>query len=261
MFDNRREGLACLAHQPSIRAATMTAKTATAVAYLRTSSATNVGEDKDSHKRQFQAVSSYAKRAGIVIHEPPFYDAAVSGSDLIQDRPGFAAMLAYLAEHPEARTVLVETAGRFARDLIVQETGYRMLQAQGITLIAVDSPESFLSDTPTAVLVRQILGAVAQFDKAMTVAKLRGARDRKRDQTGKCEGRKGIAESKPEVVELARKLHRKNPSSGLRRSMPTIAAELTKAGHLNGNGKPYQVTAVRRMLGLEEARRKPFRAS
>ena len=30
------------------------------------------------------------------------------------------------------RTVLVETANRFARDLIVQETGYRFLQAQGI---------------------------------------------------------------------------------------------------------------------------------
>jgi len=31
-------------------------------------------------------------------------------------------------------------------------------------LIAVDSSEAFLSDTPTAVLIRQILGAVSQFD-------------------------------------------------------------------------------------------------
>lgn len=239
----------------------MTTKMATAVAYLRTSSATNVGEDKDSHKRQFQAISAYAKRAGLTIHEPPFYDAAVAGSDLIQDRAGFASMLAYLAEHPEARTVLVETAGRFARDLIVQETGYKMLQALGITLIAVDSPESFLSDTPTADLIRQVLGAVAQFDKAMTVAKLRGARDRKRALTGKCEGRKGIAESRPDVVASARKLHRRNPSTGLRRSMPAISAALAADGHLNSNGKPFQPTAVRRMLGLEEPRRKPFRAS
>lgn len=239
----------------------MTSKIATAVAYLRTSSATNVGEDKDSHKRQFQAVSDYAQRTGLVIHEPPFYDAAVAGADLIQARAGFASMLAYLAEHPEARTVLVETAGRFARDLIIQETGYKMLQALGITLIAVDSPDAFLSDGPTADLIRQVLGAVAQFDKAMTVAKLRGARERKRALSGKCEGRKGIAESRPDVVALARKLHRKNPSTGVRRSMATIAAELAAAGHLNGNDKPFQVTAVRRMLGLEEARRKPFRAS
>jgi len=36
--------------------------------------------------------------------------------------------------------------------------------------------------------VRQVLGAVAQLDKAMTVAKLRGARERKRRENGWCEG-------------------------------------------------------------------------
>jgi DNA invertase Pin-like site-specific DNA recombinase len=39
-------------------------------------------------------------------------------------------------------------------------------------------------------MVRQILGAVSQFEKAMLVAKLKGARERKRTATGKCEGRK-----------------------------------------------------------------------
>jgi DNA invertase Pin-like site-specific DNA recombinase len=46
----------------------------------------------------------------------------------------------------------------------------------GVTLIAADSPASFLDDGPTSKLIRQILGAVAEFDKAMTVAKLKGAR-------------------------------------------------------------------------------------
>jgi hypothetical protein len=44
-----------------------------------------------------------------------------------------------------------------------------------------DNPSSFIDDTPTAVLVRQVLGAIAQFDKAMTVSKLRGARSQSRD--------------------------------------------------------------------------------
>ena len=48
------------------------------------------------------------------------------------------------------RTILVETANRFARDLIVQETGYQYLKSRGVDLIAVDSPGSFLEDTPTA---------------------------------------------------------------------------------------------------------------
>ncbi len=64
--------------------------------------------------------------------------------------------------------------------MIVQETGYRILRAAGITLIAADSPDAFLDETPTAVMIRQILGSVSQFEKAMLVAKLRGARERKK---------------------------------------------------------------------------------
>jgi hypothetical protein len=71
------------------------------------------------------------------------------------------------------RTIIVETANRFARDLMVQEVGFAIPRNLGITLIAADSPASFLDDGPTSKLIRQILGAVAEFDKAMTVAKLK----------------------------------------------------------------------------------------
>ena len=40
-----------------------------AVAYLRTSSATSVGADKDSDKRQRAAIEAFAKRAGFTIAE------------------------------------------------------------------------------------------------------------------------------------------------------------------------------------------------
>jgi hypothetical protein len=52
-----------------------------------------------------------------------------------------------------------------------------MLRDLGTILIAADGPASFLEDGPTSKLLRQILGAVAGFDKAMTVAKLKGARE------------------------------------------------------------------------------------
>src|SRR6202008_4382267 len=100
---------------------------------------------------------------------------------------------------------------RFARDLMVQEVGYAMLRERGIDLIAADSPTAFLDDGPTSKLIRQVLGAVAEFDKAMTVAKLRGARERKRREHGKCEGRKSHAERNPELVALAKSLHRQKP--------------------------------------------------
>src|SRR5262245_23751365 len=134
-----------------------------AVAYLRTSSAANVGVDKDSEKRQRAAIASYAKRAGIEIVDT-FYDPAVSGADPVDTRPGFAEMLKRI-EGNGVRTIVVETASRFARDLMVQEVGYAMLKERGIDLIAADSPSTFLDDTPTAKLVRKVLGAIAEFDK------------------------------------------------------------------------------------------------
>jgi DNA invertase Pin-like site-specific DNA recombinase len=55
-----------------------------------------------------------------------------------------------------------------------------MLKGLGIDLNAASAPDFFIEDTPTAVLVRQVLGAIAQFEKASLVAKLKAARDRKR---------------------------------------------------------------------------------
>jgi DNA invertase Pin-like site-specific DNA recombinase len=100
-----------------------------AVAYLRTSSAANVGEDKDSAKRQREAIHSYASRAGYQVVEE-FYDAAVSGADPVNERQGFGDMLKRIAGNG-VRTIIVETANRFARDLIVQEIGWRYLQSLG----------------------------------------------------------------------------------------------------------------------------------
>ena len=148
----------------------------------------NVGDDKDTLKRQRDAVSTFAKASGYEIIAE-YSDDGAKGSDPVDQRPGFAAMLKHIASNG-ARTIIVETASRFARDLITQETGWRFLRDAGVTLIAADAPDSFLDDTPTAVLIRQNLGSVSQFGKAILVAKLRGARERKKRDTGKCGGRK-----------------------------------------------------------------------
>lgn len=218
-----------------------------ALAYYRTSSAANVGADRDSLARQKAAVEAYAKRAGLVL-VAEFYDAAISGADPVDTRPGFAEMLERIAGNG-ARKIIVETASRFARDLIVQETGYRMLQRLGVDLIAADSPDSFVDETPTATLIRQILGAVSQFEKAMVVAKLRGARDRKSREAGRrIEGRKPVP---AEVVALARRLNRKNPRTGERPSLRAIANRLAEAGFTAPSGAPYGAESVKRMLATQ----------
>jgi DNA invertase Pin-like site-specific DNA recombinase len=216
-------------------------KTPTTIAYYRTSSQTNVGQDKDSLARQEAAVLACATARGLEL-VGSYYDAAVSGADPVDTRPGFAAMLAYMLGNG-ARTIIVENASRFARDLIVQETGYAMLKARGIELIAADAPDSFLSDTPTAVLIRQILGAVHQFDKAMLVQKLRGARDRKSAKLGRrIEGNPAWRRLPADAVQAAQAAH----ARGL--SLRAVAADLASNGYLSSTGKPYVTQAIKRML-------------
>ena len=164
-----------------------------AVAYYRTSSAANVGDDKDSLARQQDAVRAYAQHQGLTIVQE-FYDAAVSGADPVMSRPGFAAMLSYMLGNG-ARAVLVENASRFARDLAVQIAGHDLLKGHGITLVPVDAPNHFQDETPTATMVRSILGAVSQFEKEALVLKLRKARDRKSAALGRrIEGNPRIAQ-------------------------------------------------------------------
>ena len=122
-----------------------------------------------------------------------------------------------------------------------------MLKALGISIIPASAPDFFTEDTPTAVLVRQVLGAIAQFEKASSVAKLAAARKRKREREGRCEGRKPLSETRPEVVA--------SPVGcvgvGLRvgqLSLRSVSKELAARGFLNELGKPYAAKSVASML-------------
>lgn len=92
-----------------------------------------------------------------------------------------------------------------------------------------------------------MLGAVSQFEKAMLVSKLRGARERKRLAIGKCEGRKSWAEINPELVQQAKRLRRRSPK-GHQRSLRDVAAELAKLGFVNERGVEFSAASVASML-------------
>lgn len=216
-----------------------------AVAYLRTSSAANVGADKDSDKRQRAAIDGFAGANGYEI-VGEYYDAAVSGADPVHERPGFKDMLQRLATNG-ARTIIVESPDRFARDLTVQLTGHDMLKKLGFGLIPASAPDFFTEDTPTAVLVRQVLGAIAEFDKATTVAKLAAARKRKREATGKCEGRKSHGELHPDLVATVRQMRRRRPKAG-QMSLRAISAALAAKGVVNERGMPFNAKSISAIL-------------
>jgi DNA invertase Pin-like site-specific DNA recombinase len=202
--------------------------------------------DKDSERRQRGAVEGFARANSYVI-EAEFYDAAVSGADPVTERPGFLAMLQRIAGNG-IKTIIVESPDRFARDLAVQLAGHDMLKGLGIDLIPASAPDFFTEDTPTAVLVRQVLGAIAQFEKASLVAKLKAARDRKRARDGKCEGRRSHVELNPELVAMVKRLRRRNPKTGRQKSLRAISRELAELGYRNIHGEPFAAESIAGMI-------------
>ena len=182
------------------------------VGYYRTSSNSNVGQDKDSRKRQRHAVMNYASSNGMTVVSE-FYDIGVSGTKEILNRPSFMKMLDY-CEDNEISTIVLEDASRMSRDLIIQETGFQYLTTKlGYKLVSVANPDTFVENTPTGTLIRQVLGVISQFEKSSLVDKLRVARERKsivnkrkgiiaRSGKGKVEGKKRLTEKSPYLTEL-----------------------------------------------------------
>ena len=103
----------------------------------------------------------------------------------------------------------------------------------------IENDDLTASDDPTRKMMRQIAGAFAEYEKARLVSKLRHARERVRQEKGKCEGRKPHGELRPDAVALAKRLHRASPKTGKRMSLRKIAAALAEAGHLNERGQPF----------------------
>ena len=186
--------------------------------YYRTSSKSSSGDDQDSGKRQKHSVHSFCKSKNWEIGNE-FWDKGVSGTLDVLNRPSFLEMLNYCEEYG-IDTIVFESSSRLSRDLICMETGFQYLSSLGYTLISVDSPKTFVENTPTSVLIRQVLGCISQFEKSNLVEKLRVSRKRKsklnksrnyisRTGRGKVEGVKKLTELNPELSGLVVKYRRK----------------------------------------------------
>jgi DNA invertase Pin-like site-specific DNA recombinase len=177
------------------------AKLTPAFAYLRVSGKGQV--EGDGFERQLRAIKAYAAAHGIRIVQV-FEERGVSGKTDLENRPALMAMLEALAANG-TRMVLIEKLDRLARDLMVQETIIGDFRKRGFQLVSVMEPD-LLEDDPTRKLMRQIFGAIAEYEKAMIVAKLRGARQRTKAKEGRCEGRKpyGFYEGESATLERMR---------------------------------------------------------
>jgi hypothetical protein len=78
-------------------------------------------------------------------------------------------------------------------------------------------------DHELKVALQRIVGAIFELENTRLVKKLRHARGRVRKERGKCEGRKSFKQTNPDLVSLAKRLPRKSPKTGKRRSLSEIS--------------------------------------
>jgi DNA invertase Pin-like site-specific DNA recombinase len=212
-----------------------------AVSYLRVSGASQV--EGDGFPRQRKAIAARAAALGLEL-VGEFADEGVSGARPLVEREGLMAALS-----SGVTVVLVERADRLSRDLIEGELILRECRRLGVRVVESEGGQDLTAaddGNPTAVLIRQVLGAFAQFEKASLVLKLRAAKVRKRTAApGWREGRKpyGAREGEGATLDRIRGL----AAGGA--TWEAIAATLNAEGHRTRKGTPWSRGSVYGVAG------------
>ena len=214
-----------------------------AFAYLRVSGMGQV--DGDGFTRQSEAIARYAASAGLAVVQT-FRDEGISGAKDLDNRPALQNLLIAI-DSGDVRTVLIERLDRLARDLMVQETILGDLRKRGITVVSVAEPD-LCSDDPSRKMMRQIFGAIAEYDRTMIVLKLRGARQRMKARTGRCEGAKAFGTHEGQRPTIDRILSLR--ASGM--AVDTIAETLNVEGMKSKMGGNWYGSSVRNVILREQ---------
>ena len=221
-------------------------------AYLRVSSAGQC--DGDGFQRQESSIRQWVKANHPGELVTIYYEEGVSGTLDTAFRPALSAIFAKIAglSPGEPRpTVIVEKADRIARDLIVGELILRQFREAGIRVIEAEGGNDLTTgtDNPTATLIRQILSAVAEFEKSSLVNKLRAARERVKKETGRCGGRQPYGYNEAEGATL----HRMRLLQAEGKSTRQVALRLNELGYLTRANAPWTHGAVAKILNNSKA--------
>lgn len=138
-----------------------------AIGYVRTST----GRQENGLNAQRDQIARYAAHHGlrlIAVHQ----DAGVSGASVVTERDGFNAAVAEMRE-TGAGVLLIAKRDRLARDLIQSALATRLIERLGSRVTSADGSAN--GDGPEAVLMRQMLDAFAQFERALIAGRTRAA--------------------------------------------------------------------------------------
>ena len=219
---------------------------------MRTSTLQNVGVGKDSGVRQEKSCREYAKSNGYSVKEI-FYDKGVSGSTNVYTRDAFMELYMYCTEN-EIRHIIVEKIDRFSREVLTQEIALKQINRDGFHLISASNGD--VDETTESKLVRQIMGAVSEYEASAIATRLQIAKERKAKQNkqngittidgkGKCGGRPSYAELNPELVKKAKLLRKKHPTTKKHKSYDRVAEELYEMGYTNQLGNKFNATTIK----------------
>ena len=217
--------------------------------YCRVSSIAQGKDNKDGFPRQEAAIKQYAKKNNFEVVQ--IFKESISGTKSENERPVFQDMLTEILRNG-VKTILIERLDRLARENHINESLIIYIASKGITLLDVSTGEN-ITDTyqqdPMKKALIQIQGVFAELEKSLLVKKLRLARERKKELTGKCEGRKSTLELKPEVIAEIRRLRRK-PQGNMRKRMSytAVAAALNEKGMLTANDKKFTGVNIQMLM-------------
>ena len=227
--------------------------------YLRVSGLAQSEDDKDGFVRQAKAIDEKAHALNIPIVEEykDVYTGKTAEDDLnaLVLRPEIVRLLGDLenGKYQEKEVyIILERLERLARDVMAQEWLYRQLSNRGAILISASDginlePSEDRCVSATRKFIRQILGAVAEYDREMITYKLECARRRKRETTGKCEGPSFYGDHKdfPEESNHLEKIKGLR-STGL--NSRQIAEQLNSLGIMPRRGKYWRRSTVWKIL-------------
>lgn len=156
-----------------------------AIAYTRVSTLLQAkyGGGLDTQK---ESIAQWAAEHGheIVAWET---DEGESGKNGLDTRVGLARALSLL-EAGVGELLVVDYMDRLARDLLMQETMIVRLRAAGVEVVSVKEP-TIEGDEALRDMMRQILGAFAQYDRAKTRGRMLAGARRKHAEGGYAWGR------------------------------------------------------------------------
>lgn len=232
------------------------------VAYLRVSSAVQI--EAWGLDRQEAAVLQWAKQNGHRITEWR-RDEGVSGTVEALDRPGLSEAI-QLVSTGTVGGIVVADLDRFARKLTIQEAALALVwRADGVVftagygLVQREDP-----DDPSRNLIRQVMGAVIEYEKNMAVMRMRHGKKAKRAANRKTDGqyaygyqqtgvgREKDAGAKPDEQAVVRRIVQSRAGGS---SFREICDELNADGITTKFGRAWLPMTVKRIHDREIGRR------